>query len=733
MFTEYVQAGWSICAIDPGSKSPRYEGWNVNPIPAEAADALDGAGLLHSLSGTCALDIDNLAIARDWLAERGVDVDALLDADDAVRISSGRANRAKLIYKLSKPMRTLKPTGSGIELRSATADGKSVQDVLPPTIHPDTKRPYVWQCGILADKFNPPTIPSSLLAAWRELADPVAAGPTVAPAPSADVDRLRALLAKHNPDCSYDDWLKAGMAIHHETSGAPVGLAVWDEWSKKSTKYKGAADLKGHWVSFSSKAGKRVVTAASLDKTEVAKAEEFPEVIIEPNTSQPEPIEGEIQQAAPQSPSKHVPRIGAALKLQMDEAGKIRCNLHNAEVVLKNMTSGSHFQLYRDTFLLKQMIKEPGGEVRSFEDRDYATVRATLQAAGLSKLSPYDSRDAIERVVGNNARDCVKDWLESLKWDGKRRLSRWLQDAYGAPASRYIVRTGRNWLIAMVARAYQPGAKCDYAFILEGETGIKKSFSFVHLVPELAGERLYAELTANPESKDMEQQIRGIWLGEFAEGWLMERASVKRLKQFVTNQYDHFRPSYGRHEVTLPRRCIFVGTTNDTVYLQDSTGNRRFYPIECTTVDLEYIKANRDQLFAEAVNLFKAKRKWWIWPKEEATEMQSSRLVSDSWAPVIQAGWEMYAKEMPSGLSCFGQTRFVVANDLLPLIGVSIDKSTLATTMRISSVLKVLGFKPGPQHRIPGTMLRVRPWFPPVDVSADPLLAGLDLTDPLLA
>ena len=148
MIAEYEAAGWRLCAIEPGQKAPRYNGWNVAGMPADAIEALGGGvGLLHSLSGTCALDIDSLELARPWWAEHGVDIDALLAEPSSVQISSGRAGRAKLLYRLGKPLRTLKPTGSGCELRCATAGGESVQDVLPPSIHPITKKPYAWRFG----------------------------------------------------------------------------------------------------------------------------------------------------------------------------------------------------------------------------------------------------------------------------------------------------------------------------------------------------------------------------------------------------------------------------------------------------------------------------------------------------------------------------------------------------------------------------------------------------------
>ena len=108
-FEEYAAHGWRLCAIERGEKLPRYKGWNAKPIPDDAVGGLEGAGLLHALSGTCALDIDDIDKARPWLAERGVDLDALLSDPYAVRIDSGRPGRAKLLYAMRRPLRTFKP------------------------------------------------------------------------------------------------------------------------------------------------------------------------------------------------------------------------------------------------------------------------------------------------------------------------------------------------------------------------------------------------------------------------------------------------------------------------------------------------------------------------------------------------------------------------------------------------------------------------------------------------
>lgn len=184
----YARAGLALIPIPRGRKGPQEAGWQHEDraIRDEArAAALVGCniGLAHRWCGTCAVDVDDFAKADAWLAARGINLQALLLADGAVQIRSGRANRAKLIYRLPPgvdwlPTQSL--TGEGLELRCASRDGRStVQDVLPPSIHPETGKPYEW----VGDWRRLPTLPDELLRLWRSLIEPVETSRGSAPAP----------------------------------------------------------------------------------------------------------------------------------------------------------------------------------------------------------------------------------------------------------------------------------------------------------------------------------------------------------------------------------------------------------------------------------------------------------------------------------------------------------------------------------------------------------------------
>jgi hypothetical protein len=176
----YVRAGFALVPIPLGSKGPRTKNWNLeeSAVRDEArAEQLNDCniGLAHRWSGTCAVDVDDFQRADPWFAAHGIDLQALLDTDDAVLIVSGKPNRTKLLFRLPSDVPWL-PTqmlgGHGLELRCASGDGAvTVQDVLPPSIHPDTGKPYQWAGK--GDWRNLPTLPLQLLALWRLLAEEV--------------------------------------------------------------------------------------------------------------------------------------------------------------------------------------------------------------------------------------------------------------------------------------------------------------------------------------------------------------------------------------------------------------------------------------------------------------------------------------------------------------------------------------------------------------------------------
>jgi predicted P-loop ATPase len=204
---------------------------------------------------------------------------------------------------------------------------------------------------------------------------------------------------------------------------------------------------------------------------------------------------------------------------------------------------------------------------RLWKDIDDDQMVVALQRVAGPRIKAASVQAAVRVVAHTDRRDCVVDWLNSLKWDGKRRLSTFSPRILGTSTSRYHIRAGRNSLLAMVARAMEPGCKVDEMIVLEGQQGALKS-----TVLEILGGDRYSELTASFDSKDGLQQFRGVWLGGISELSTLKRPDVERVKAMITSRVDRYRPSYGRHEEEHRRRTVLVGTTNADEWLRDPTG-----------------------------------------------------------------------------------------------------------------------------------------------------------------
>lgn len=272
-FDAYIRKGWKLVAIPPGSKGPKSAAWNKpenvlsdsTQIPAG-----HGVGLAHAYSGTCAIDIDNWDAASAMLGEHGINLTALYNALDAVTVESGRQGRGKLLYRmplgLALPSKKLNYTAAdgskqvAYELRCATTNGLTVQDCLPPSIHPQTLRPYQW--GGHGRWENLPTLPTELFTLWSDLTKQDQVRTISTDTIPASWDDIRSALTHITADCSRDHWLTCLMALHH--AGSQVGQldqaeALAHEWSASATtKYAGQRDFQAVWNSLKADNGIKI-------------------------------------------------------------------------------------------------------------------------------------------------------------------------------------------------------------------------------------------------------------------------------------------------------------------------------------------------------------------------------------------------------------------------------------------------------------------------------------------
>ena len=258
----YIRHGWSLVPIPPNTKGPRSPGWQLKENALKSQSDLPvgyGIGLAHAYSGTMAFDIDEWELCASVLAAKGIDLDALYHAPDAVVVDSGRAGHGKLLYQMPFGMApvTKKVILEGktvYELRCASATGLTVQDVLPPSVHPTTGKPYTWAGTGHWSRL--PMIPEALLDLWHELLDldKERSIKVSGEAINASWEEITAALEHIPAECSRDEWVTCGMALHwagSQTGQLDQALYIWNDWSKEApTKYPGEREIFTQWQSF---------------------------------------------------------------------------------------------------------------------------------------------------------------------------------------------------------------------------------------------------------------------------------------------------------------------------------------------------------------------------------------------------------------------------------------------------------------------------------------------------
>ena len=241
-----------------------------------------------------------------------------------------------------------------------------------------------------------------------------------------------------------------------------------------------------------------------------------------------------------------------------------------------------------------------GAQRRLWGDNDNAGLYWYLEKVyGITGRANVDG--ALSLHSERHAFNEVSAYLHGLHWDGQERLDTLFIDFLGAEDNEYTRAVTRKAFTAAVARAMKPGCKYDNMTILSGRQGLGKS-----TLLDKMSRGWFNDSIRTFEGKEASELLQGVWIVEVGELDAFRRSDVSRIKQFLSQKADRFRAAYGRHVKEIPRRCVFFGTTNNVDFLQDRTGNRRFWPVDVGVHaptrnvwrDLDH---EVDQLWAEAV------------------------------------------------------------------------------------------------------------------------------------
>lgn len=340
-------------------------------------------------------------------------------------------------------------------------------------------------------------------------------------------------------------------------------------------------------------------------------------------------------------------------KLKVTEKGALAQTIENAVIILRhdpNLKDCLAFnEMDHNIVSLKSL---PWREIRGasqWVDTDDAALRFYMER--LYGMTGKDRIfDAVNVVAQERSFHPVRDYLNECQWDGVPRVDTLLIDYLGAEDNAYTRAVTRKTLVAAVARIYRPGCKFDYMLTLRGRQGLGKSA----LIAKLGG-AWFSDTFTTMQGKDAYEQVQGVWIMEVGELAGMRKAEAETIKLYISKQVDRFRPAYGRRLQEFPRQCVFIGTTNETQFLRDTTGNRRFWVVDTPnepTHDMwdELTAETIKQIWAEAVELYNAGEKLYL-PKnlekmarevQETYEEENPRagIVADYLEKLLPPDWD---------------------------------------------------------------------------------------------
>ena len=566
-----------------------------------------------------------------------------------------------------------------------------------------------------------------------------------------------------SPD-DYQEWITVGLALKSTFSGSGAAYAVWDGWSARSQKYAGADDTWRRWAGMkpSSVSMGTVYQRAEEAgwKSPWAKARERGRPPVSPRTyefsdappSPPSPppssrldhplagalkggngvsqAGGEAADDGESASYRFNASAGESVGLPPAEAGGAEAGppddegdgwdsriiykgkfisdcLANAELFLSWMPDWRGVLAYdefaeRVVYRRRPPFMRTGPEFGEWSDYLDTKTAIWLQRVHETEFSPNKVGQAVEVVARANRYHPVREALEALApWDGIDRLEMWPMDFLGVADSPYARLVAKWSVMSIVKRVLYPGCKHDYCIVLEGPQGDGKSS-----VARIFGWNWFGDTDLNLESKDALLGLPGHLVYEIAEMGSLMKAEEKKQKSFLSRQEDEYRPPFGKRLIKVPRQCSFWGTTNETEYLKDPTGARRFWPLlthqTADDFDLDGLRAVHPMLMAEALARVRAGERTWP-TKEEQRELfdpeQRKRGMPEPFDEILARWVEKQC------------STFTMADACMDGLSLTPDKLTPALVTRVGIALRKMGCGRD-ENRGAGGADR-RPYIPP--------------------
>ena len=650
--------GMAIVPLPPRTKRPTKTAWGLDDClttPEAARDHFtkhpdDNLGAALGPSRLCSLDIDDMDAMRVICDEFGWVLDDLLAQHPTIQ---GRAPGFRVMFRvpdgttlayhsLTWPHRDdAKRRKTVFEIRAA--DTQQRQDVLPPSIHPDTGQPYIW---LTKPNGAIPEPPAWLIALWQnwDALKPQLQGlcpwapewptpkPPKRPRPAnatAEPSVIDAYDQAHDIESAlaqygYRQQGKRWLSPHSSTGLAGVVIFDGKAWihhasdplcSDESGQLVGAFDLFRYYDH-----------GGDMTKAVKAAAEEL---------------------GMKQTPRKHDPRPKAATLPAVREIQASVGGARPSSGTIIESDTGEIVSIFDPLPDVIGKAKKPLATIENLIEicrRLEVTVRYNVISkeeemlipkhsfsmdnkanASLAWLTSWCKRiemptqlvgDYLTFMADQNLHNPVANWIESRPWDGQSRLQD-LFDTIGAVGEsqdsnvRVIKETlMRRWLVSAVAAAFQPnGVSAHGVLVFQGAQYMGKTAWFKRLAPKDLGV-VQDGMMLRPDDRDSVKQVVSHWLVELGElDATFRKSDIAQLKAFLTRDKDILRRAYARKESEFARRTVFFASVNPREFLHDQTGNRRFWTIECASIDYDH-GIDMQQLWAEVLTLYRKGEPW---------------------------------------------------------------------------------------------------------------------------
>lgn len=686
------ELGYSLIPLAPGQKRPFEKNWQLNSRKG-LAEVLNQYGAGCNIG--CRLGKNSKLTDGTFLAAidcdvKSTDISDRIEMEEALdelianwrsapAVLSGRGNGSKHIHvRTSNPLRpqqfrrseklvrvrmpsvnaissrekvqlTPKDLEDGWRLRPAweiSVMGTGQQVVLPPSVHPDTGNSYEWEKFPVSCKHIPLVqIEAQPKPDGRR---PMSMQPGAFIAADVDIRKIEIpswardlIISSEGLERYNNDRSSALLAVTYTLINAGLtdmeimSILTDPEYSLASTSYDHCGS------------NNRVRAASWLYKYTICKAR------YEKSAEKAFGDEAIIDQA-PLSNEESLRQEDLLLgdwrtRLALTKDGAVKSNLANVSLILDSIVGEQIFSYDLMSCAVKYSSHcPPWSEVsentswsgKSFSDIDISRIKIWFAQRFRIEPSTENIRHAIADAAARNPHHPIREFLASLKWDGISRLDTWLEKYFGATGNReYLREVGRKFMCASVRRVMEPGCKWDQILIIEGRQGLGKSRAV-----SILGGAWYTDTLGDIRNKDAVEVMLGKWFVEIPELVSMSNADVESFKKFASTQVDRVRRPYKSFAEDHPRQCVLVGTTNKMEYLRDDSGNRRFWPVSATRIDLDILSKDRDQLFAEAFAIYKSE--FLDLESDDARshlrKVHLEKFEDDSWAEQV---WDALQKE----------------------------------------------------------------------------------------